>query len=204
MFALRLQAFIPARTSTAAVLCLALLVTACEKKPVRTTPQVLVPSIEAEPQPTPLPQPAQNENASPAPEAAPAATPQSQAQKPKPKPRKPLPRKPAQPTPAQPSQAEPPKPEPVRPTAPDDSVQITADVPRAAVQSQMQSTEQLLRSSQGRLASLNRSLSDSEQGMLRQARNYIAQSSQALQSGDVERAYNLAVKANLLTNELTK
>jgi hypothetical protein len=40
--------------------------------------------------------------------------------------------------------------------------------------------------------------------MLRQARNYIAQSTQALQAGDIERAYNLAVKANLLTNELTK
>jgi hypothetical protein len=40
--------------------------------------------------------------------------------------------------------------------------------------------------------------------MLRQAHNYIAQSNQALQSGDIERAFNLAVKANLLTNELAK
>ncbi len=205
MFAFRFQAFIPARTFTTAGLCLALLLTACEKKPVRTTPAVLVPSIEAEPQPAPVPRPAPNEDANSTSETAPAAAPRSEAQKPKAKPRKPLPKKPAPaPVPTQPAPAEPPKPEPVRPAGPDDSVQITADVPRAAVQSQKQSTEQLLRNSQGRLAVLNRSLSESEQGMLRQARNYIAQSSQALQSGDVERAYNLAVKASLLTNELTK
>ncbi len=197
MLAFRFQAFIPARTLTAAALCLALLLTACEKKPARTTPPVLVPSIEAEPQPAAPPQPAANENTNPTPEAAPAAPPQSEAHKPKPKPRKP--RKPAQPTPGEPL-----KPEPVKPAAPDDSVQITADVPRAAVQSQKQSTEQLLRNSQGRLAGLNRFLTEGEQGMLRQARNYISQSSQALQAGDVERAYNLAVKASLLTNELTK
>lgn len=204
MFAFGFQAFIPARKITTAALCLALLLTACGKKPIRTTPPVLVPSIEAEPQPASPSQPAPDENANPTPEAAPATTPQSEAQKPKPKPRKPLPKKPAQPTPPQSAPGEPLKPEPVRPAAPDESVQITADVPRAAVQSQKQSTEQLLRNSQGRLASLNRSLSEGEQGMLRQARNYISQSSQALQAGDVERAYNLAVKANLLTNELTK
>jgi hypothetical protein len=83
-------------------------------------------------------------------------------------------------------------------------VQITADVPRAAVQSQTQNTEQLLRNSEVRLAGIIRALSESEQGMLRQARNYIAQSNQALRSGEIERAYNLAVKASLLTNELTK
>jgi hypothetical protein len=77
-------------------------------------------------------------------------------------------------------------------------------VPRAAVQTQRQNTERLLHSSENKLASVTRGLSDGEQGMLRQARNYIAQSNQALQSGDVERAYNLAVKASLLANELAK
>jgi hypothetical protein len=87
---------------------------------------------------------------------------------------------------------------------PNNSVQITVDVPRAAVQSQRQNTDQLLRNSEGKLGHINRTLSDSEQGMLRQARNYITQSNQALQGGDIERAYNLAVKANLLANELSK
>lgn len=193
---------IPARALTAMALCLALLTPACEKKPARTTPQVLVPSIEAEPQPTPPPQPELNATPNPAPAPAQAVAPSSAQQKPKPKPRKPSPRKPAQL--AQPAQAEQPRPEPAKPAAPNNSVQITAAVPRAAVQSQKQETEQLLRNSQGRLAGINRSLSDGEQGMLRQAHNYIAQSNQALQAGDIERAYNLAIKANLLANELTK
>ncbi len=188
-----------ARTLTALVLCLALLAAGCVRKPERTAPTVLVPSIEAEPQPAP-PQPVSSESANPAPEPAPTtgAAPNN-AQKPKPKPRKPAARKP-EPT----KPAEQPKPEPVIPAAPDHSVQITADVPRAAVQSQKQNTEQLLRDSEGKLAGIQRSLGESEQGMLRQARNYITQSNQALQSGEIERAYNLAVKANLLSNELTR
>ncbi len=200
MFQFRFQAFISARTLTAAAFCLALLFTGCEKKHMRTTPPVLVPSIESEPQPVPPPVPEPNPNTSPTPETAPSVTPQNKVQKPKPKPRQHVPKRPVQPTPP----AEPPKPEAAKPVVPDDSVQITADVPRAAVQSQRQNTEQLLHSSEGRLAGINRSLSESELGMLRQARNYITQSSQALQAGDVERAYNLAVKASLLTNELTK
>jgi outer membrane biosynthesis protein TonB len=198
MLSSRFKAFIPARTLTAATLCLALFAAACEKKPARTTPPVLVPSIEAEPQPVIPPPPAPDHNLNQASEPTVPAETATEGQKPKPKPRKPAPKKPAQPTPA-----EPPKPDPVKPATPGSSVQITA-VPSAAVQSQMQDTEQLLRNSQGRLAGINRSLSESEQGMFRQARNYISQSNQALQTGDIERAYNLAVKANLLTNELTK
>ena len=40
--------------------------------------------------------------------------------------------------------------------------------------------------------------------MAQQARNYIAQSSEAMHAGDIERAYNLAMKASLLANELAK
>jgi len=164
---------------------------------------VLVPSIEI-PQPAPPSQnpPGQDTNA--VPQTAPPETPQQNTQRPKPKPRRPVSRKPPQ----QPAQAAPPseapKPEPAKPNSPDPSVQITADIPRAAVQSERQNTEQLLRNSDGKLSHINRNLSDSEQGMLRQARNYILQSNQALQGGDIERAYNLAVKANLLANELAK
>ena len=77
-------------------------------------------------------------------------------------------------------------------------------MPRAAVQSETQTTEQLLRSSEAKLATLGRSLSASEQAMQQQARNYIAQSNEAVRAGDIERAYNLAVKASLLANELAK
>lgn len=203
MFSLRHLARIPANhTITAILLSLALLASGCGKKPVKTVPAVLVPTIESQPQPSPQ----DSKNTTPDTQAVPLDTPASlpaqNEQKPKPKPRKPIPRKPAQPT--QPAVTETPKPEPPKPTAPDQSVQITADVPRAAVQSQRQNTEQLIRNSEGKLSRINRSLSDSEQGMLRQARNYISQSNQALQGGDIERAYNLAVKANLLSSELAK
>jgi hypothetical protein len=205
MFAFRIQALISKCTFTGVALSVALLAAGCNHKPARTTPPVLVPSIEV-PQPAPPSQNPHGEDTNVTPQTAPPETPQHNAQKPKPKPRRTIPRKPPQPPaqPAQPSPSEAPKPDPAKPVTPDPSVQITADVPRAAVQSQKQNTEQLLRNSDGKLSHINRSLSDSEQGMLRQARNYIVQSNQALQGGDVERAYNLAVKANLLANELTK
>jgi hypothetical protein len=148
------------------------------------------------------PQPPADESAN-APQSAPASEPQTNQQKPKPKPRRPISHKPVQSAPT-PVPAEAPKVEAPKPSQPDSSAQITADVPRAAVQTKRQNTENLLRNSESRLSSINRSLNDGEQGMLRQARNYIAQSNQALQAGDVERAYNLAVKASLLANELAK
>jgi hypothetical protein len=206
----------PARARIGFALCialLALLVPACEKRTTRTIPEVLVPSIESEPRPAPEPQTTPAENTNPVPETTPSTPAPQTAEKPKPKPRKPVARKPV-PTPAAPTAAEAAKPEAVKPEAakpetpkpltPDSSVQITADVPRAAVQTQTWKTEQLLRSSQIKLGGLNRSLSESEQAMVQQAHNYITQSNQAIQSGDIERAYNLAVKASLLANELTK
>lgn len=204
MFASRIQALIAHCTFTGVALWVVLLAAGCQHKPARTTPPVLVPSIEI-PQPA---APAQNppaENPNAVPQTAPPEAPQQNTQRPKPRPRRPI-RKPAQPPaqPAQPAASEAPKPEAAKPVTPDPSVQITADVPRAAVQSLKQNTEQLLRNSDGKLSHINRYLSDSEQGMLRQARNYILQSSQALQDGDIERAYNLAVKANLLASELAK
>lgn len=185
------------RALAAVALCLMLVGVGCAKKPVRAVPAVLAPSIETEPQTVATPQPPDDQNAS-APQPAPASEPQANQQKPKPKPRRPITRRPVQ-APQQPT-AEAPKVE--KPA--DNSTQITADVPRAAVQSQRQNTENLLRNSEGQLGRITRSLGDSEQGMLRQARNYIAQSNQALHAGDIERAYNLAVKASLLANELSK
>jgi len=201
MFGFRSQAHnISTVSLTALALCLVLLVTGCQKKQARAVPPVLTPSIETQPKPEP-PQSRPHEAANPAPETVPVNTPPQTEEKPKPKPRKPVTRKPPQPAPVV-TEAQ--KPEPLMPAAPDNAVQITADVPRAAVQSQMQNTENLLHNSEGKLGQISRALSDSEQGMMRQARNYIAQSNQALQGGDVERAYNLAVKASLLANELAK
>lgn len=111
----------------------------------------------------------------------------------------------AKPAPAaQPAQAAPPAPPPPqKPAAPgsgEGQVQIAAEVPQGTAQN----TEQLLQTAEGNLRKVTRQLSDGQQAMLRQARNYIAQSRSATQDGDLERAYNLAIKANLLSSELAK
>lgn len=178
---------------------LSLLGASCQKKHAHEVPAVMAPAIATEPPPSSLPPalPAENATTAPLPDlsAKPAA-----AQKPKPKPRRAAkPKQPPAQTPAPAAQPEVPK-----PSAPSANVQITADVPRAAVQTQRQNTLNLLHASENKLGSLSRALNETEQGMVRQARNYIVQSNEALQSGDVERAYNLAVKASLLANELTK
>jgi outer membrane biosynthesis protein TonB len=196
-----------ARTLAAAALCLALLATACEKKTVKAVPPVLAPSIESEPQPAPPMQPTPAATPTPAPvPASPTTPPETEVQKPRHKPRRTIVRAPREPRPEppKPEAAKPQPPAPPKPAAPDSSMQITAAAPRAAVQSQTESTEQLLRTSEMKLAGLNRSLNQSEQAMATQARNYIAQSHQAIQEGEIERAYNLAVKASLLADELAK
>lgn len=87
----------------------------------------------------------------------------------------------------------------------DSSVQISAEVPRNAAVQQKTDTTQLLDSTETNLRKIGgRTLSDGDQATMRQIRNYITQSRLAMQDGDLERAFNLATKANLLCNELIK
>jgi hypothetical protein len=97
-------------------------------------------------------------------------------------------------------------PQPAKPTepAPDTNVQIQAEVPQGAANERRQQTEGLLQVAEGNLKKINRNLSDGEQSMQRQVRNFITQSRLAMQDGDLERAYNLATKAQLLSQELAK
>jgi hypothetical protein len=81
---------------------------------------------------------------------------------------------------------------------------ISPDLPKDEVASQKRATEQMLQNAEANLRTLNRQLTDGEQNMARQVRNYITQSRLATQDGDLERAHNLAVKAQLLSSELTK
>lgn len=68
-----------------------------------------------------------------------------------------------------------------------------------------QSTTQLLDNTESQLKRLEgHSLSAEQQAMLSQIRAYIGQSRKAITEGDYERASNLAKKAQLLTDELTK
>lgn len=74
----------------------------------------------------------------------------------------------------------------------------------AQAEQQRQQTTNLLGAAENNLANIHRSLNADEQNMVAQIRNYIAQSRKAMSDGDLERAYNLANKANLLASELGK
>lgn len=81
---------------------------------------------------------------------------------------------------------------------------IAADVTSQQLFQQKQTTNALLDSTEKNLKGLNRSLSHDEEIMVTQIRSYVAQSRKAASDGDFERAYNLAVKAHLLADALTK
>jgi len=203
----------PPVSSAACALCallLLLLAPACHKRSAGATPQVLVPSIESEPPPLPETATPYPVGPIPLPEAAPPEAP-AKAAKPSSKGHKPAARKSAPAKPPSPQKAEPAKVETGKTEGASTNGgetggagQITAEVPPAAAQSKTQNTAELLHRSEAKLAGLGRSLNESEQAMAQQARTYIDQSGEAMRSGDIERAYNLAVKASLLANELTK
>ncbi|HVZ60610.1 MAG TPA: hypothetical protein VG892_07475 [Terriglobales bacterium] len=65
-------------------------------------------------------------------------------------------------------------------------------------------TSQLLEATEHNLKALTRNLSGDEQATVQHIRSYIQQARSATESGDVERAYNLALKAHLLSDELIK
>lgn len=66
------------------------------------------------------------------------------------------------------------------------------------------STEQLLQTTENNLSGIKRQLSKDEEARVAQIRSYISQSRQATKDNDPARAYNLAFKANLLSNELVR
>jgi hypothetical protein len=196
--------------SLALVLALAL-ATGCNRNKNRSIPpQATAPVITVPPTTQPSPAPPVQTTPPPATDAETGVIAQpsgGQANK-KPKPQKNSTRKitptaPKQPPPAQPTAAQPAQPAPQKPPASggnEGQGQIAAQVPQGTAYN----TEQLLQTAEGNLRKVTRQLSDAEQAMLRQVRNYIAQSRSATQDGDLERAYNLAMKANLLSGELAK
>ncbi len=67
----------------------------------------------------------------------------------------------------------------------------------------MDSTYQLLASSDANLKKISgRQLSANQQDTVKQIKSYMEQANTAAKDGDVQRAHNLAVKANLLATEL--
>ena len=100
----------------------------------------------------------------------------------------------------------PPEQPPAQPAAPPQQQQdtLTASVSHGDALHEKLNTQQLLDTTENNLRSLNRSLSGDEQVMVAHIRSYMQQSKNATTDGDVERAYNLALKARLLSDELVK
>jgi hypothetical protein len=66
------------------------------------------------------------------------------------------------------------------------------------------STDQLLQGAEANLNGITRPLSKDEEAMRAQSREFIKQSRAAITENDLARAHNLAVKARLLSDELSK
>ncbi len=155
-------------------------------------PPSIPPTIEHQKIDLPQPQP----TPPPSPQPTPPAQPTTEAPKQKPK-HAHAPKKVIVPPPAETT------PEPV-PAKPSPDASINAPMTNAQAEQQRQQTTSLLGSAEGNLAKIHRSLNVDEQQMVSQIRNYIVQSRKAMGDGDLERAYNLANKANLLSSELVK
>jgi len=199
-----------------ALLSALLLLAGCQhKKPVPIVPQQAPPTAAAEASPTPE-QPAQpaatdqNQEQATAGTPAPADQTQTAAQKDKAvHPKKPSPRKPA-PANADKTSTEarnnPPKriipAEKAEPTPAAGQIS-PGPTPAEAGQNQV-STEQLLQSAENNLNGIKRQLSKDEDAMRTQAREFISQSRKAIGENDPARAHILAVKAQLLSVELTR
>jgi len=65
-------------------------------------------------------------------------------------------------------------------------------------------TEQLLQSAEANLNGIKRQLSQDEQAIVTQIRDYVSQSRQATKENDAVRAHNLALKAQLLADDLAR
>jgi hypothetical protein len=65
-------------------------------------------------------------------------------------------------------------------------------------------TEQLLQNTDNNLNNIKRQLSQDEQAIVAQIRDYMSQSRQATKENDLVRAHNLALKAQLLSDDLAR
>ena len=82
--------------------------------------------------------------------------------------------------------------------------QLSASMPHNQAIDKKLNTNQLLEATDYNLKSITRALNADEQAMLQHIRSYMQQARDATRDGDTERAYNLALKAHLLSDELIK
>lgn len=85
------------------------------------------------------------------------------------------------------------------------AIQLTGGVPGPQSQGKRSTTDQLLGSTQDNLKKIEgRQLNASQQEMVNQIHQFLQQSKAAVAAGDLDRGHNLAMKARLLSDELTK
>jgi hypothetical protein len=83
------------------------------------------------------------------------------------------------------------------------TLDLSPEVNQKQASEQTMRTDQLLASSDANLKKISgRQLSDGQQDTVKQIKSYMEQAKVAKDDGDVQRAYNLAMKANLLSAEL--
>lgn len=87
----------------------------------------------------------------------------------------------------------------------DSSLNLSSGVSPQQASREADSTNKLLATSDVNLKKISgRQLSPSQQDTVKQIKSYMDQAKKAANDGDLQRAYNLAVKANLLSAELAE
>jgi outer membrane biosynthesis protein TonB len=180
-----------------ALLASLLMLSGCKKKkPPVPAPQAQAPTItEPEKQPAET-KPAEPTIAEPQPAPPPETKPSPAVTAPKPKPRvttKKKTEKPGGKIVVQEGGKQDPTPPP-----------LTAGTSHDEAAQQRLSTAQLIQTTEYNVRSITRALSTEEQAIVQHIRGYVEQSKQATKDGDTERAYNLAIKAHLLSDSLKK
>lgn len=194
-----------------ALLSFVMLLSGCKRqKPPVPAPQAQAPTItEPAPQPTET-KPEEPVSTEPQPTTAPAPEPTAQPPKvstktkPKSKPRVSDKTAAKKTPPAQPDK-------PANKTVIDNTAKADAPQPplisepssQQTIQ-QRQQTAQLIQATEYNVNNLKRTLSNDEQAIVQHIRSFVEQSKQATKDGDTERAYNLAVRAHLLSDSLNK
>jgi hypothetical protein len=199
----------PAASNPVFLVCLAaaMLFSGCHKQQVTVAAPPAPPAATPEPQPTPAETQAQTQPTQPAgqgtppPESQPAepatekTDTKAKSTKPKPAPKK---------TGTETARNVPPKNVVKDGAEPSSAGTISPALPHDEVVHDQASTEQLLQNTENTLNGIKRQLSPDEQAVVTQIRDFMNQSRQATKANDLTRAYNLAMKARLLADDLAK
>src|SRR5450759_3627750 len=188
------------------LLASSLMLSGCKKKKPPLPPQAQAPTITDStgvpsaipevtvPQPSPNPHPTKPSPTVAKPKKKPRVTAKSETKKtPPPATQLPAPQPPAEKVVIEEGAKQDPVPPP-----------LVADTSLDQVAHQRLSTAQLISSTEYDIRTISRPLSSDEQAIVQHIRGFIEQSRQASKDGDTERAYNLAVKAHLLSDSLAK